>query len=83
MRAWSADFHDHPAYIAALGENVRRYWGKHGRGPTLLMSFHGLPKKGAELLREAMPRAPRALLAKNAGAERARMDAGHFQSRFG
>lgn len=41
-------FHDHPAYIAALASNVRRHWKEHGRGERLLMSFHGLPKKGAE-----------------------------------
>ena len=41
-------FHDHPAYIAALAENVRRHWQAHGRGERLIMSFHGLPKKGAE-----------------------------------
>ena len=37
------DFHDHPRYIGAVGENVRRHWGRHGRGPMLLISFHGLP----------------------------------------
>jgi ferrochelatase len=42
------DFHDHPAYIAALGAQVRRQWGMKGRGSMLVMSFHGLPKKGAE-----------------------------------
>jgi ferrochelatase len=40
-------FHDHPAYIAALAANVRRHWDKHGRGERLVMSFHGLPKKGS------------------------------------
>jgi ferrochelatase len=41
-------FHDHPAYIAALAANVRRHWLEHGRGERLVMSFHGLPKRGAE-----------------------------------
>lgn len=41
-------FHDHPAYIGALAENVRRHWQAHGRGERLVMSFHGLPKGGAE-----------------------------------
>ena len=41
-------FHDHPAYIGALAVNVQRHWQKHGRGLVLVMSFHGLPKKGAE-----------------------------------
>jgi ferrochelatase len=41
------DFHDHAAYIAALAANLRRYWEKHARGEMLVMSFHGLPKRGA------------------------------------
>jgi ferrochelatase len=41
-------FHDHPAYIAALARHVRRHWREHGRGERLVMSFHGLPKKGSE-----------------------------------
>ena len=36
------DFHDHPAYIDALAAVVRR---KHR---MLLLSFHGLPKRGGE-----------------------------------
>jgi ferrochelatase len=80
------DFHDHPKYIAALGENVRRYWARHGRarpgrGPMLLISFHGLPKKGAELY-ETQCRRTAELLAKNLGLreEEWRLV---FQSRFG
>jgi ferrochelatase len=41
-------FHDHPAYIDALAANVQRHWQKYGRGLLLVMSFHGLPKRGAE-----------------------------------
>ncbi len=41
------DFHAHPAYIAALAARVRGHWAQHGRAPTLVMSFHGLPKRGA------------------------------------
>ena len=37
-------FHDHPGYIAALAESVRRHWSQHGRPDRLLMSFHGLPR---------------------------------------
>ncbi len=40
-------FHDHPAYIGALAEGVRRHWQANGRSPLLVMSFHGLPKRGA------------------------------------
>jgi ferrochelatase len=42
-------FYDHPAYIEALAANVRRYWQSHGRGAKLVMSFHGLPKRGGAL----------------------------------
>jgi ferrochelatase len=38
------DFHDHPAYIAALAAVVRRWWEYHERGEKLVMSFHGLPQ---------------------------------------
>ncbi len=37
-------FHDHPAYIAALADGVRKHWARHGRPDRLLMSFHGLPR---------------------------------------
>jgi protoporphyrin/coproporphyrin ferrochelatase len=37
-------FHDHPAYIAALTASVREYWAAHGRPGRLLMSFHGVPR---------------------------------------
>ena len=37
-------FHDHPAYIRALGNSVRDYWRERGRPDKLLMSFHGLPR---------------------------------------
>ena len=37
-------FHDHPAYVAALAEGVRKHWAQHGKPDRLLMSFHGLPR---------------------------------------
>jgi ferrochelatase len=37
-------FHDHPAYIRAVGDTVREYWRANGRPDKLLMSFHGLPQ---------------------------------------
>lgn len=43
------NFHDHPAYIAALASGVQRHWAAHGKGEKLLMSFHGLPKRAVEL----------------------------------
>ncbi len=77
-------FHDHPAYIAALAEGVRKHWTQHGRPDKLLMSFHGLPRftlergdpyhcecqKTARLLAEALALAP----------EQYQLS---FQSRFG
>ncbi len=42
------DFHDHPAYIAALFSSVKKFWKENGQAAKLLMSFHGLPKRGAE-----------------------------------
>jgi ferrochelatase len=37
-------FHDHPAYIRALGDLVRERWRADGRPERLVMSFHGLPR---------------------------------------
>jgi ferrochelatase len=37
-------FHDHPAYIAALAALVRRHWEQNGRGDRLILSYHGLPQ---------------------------------------
>ncbi len=72
-------FHDHPAYIAALAANVRRYWEAHGRGGRLLMSFHGLPKRGSERY-ESQCRATAALLAQALKVDSYLVT---FQSRFG
>jgi len=71
-------FHDHPAYIAALAANVRRHWQAHGRGERLIMSFHGLPKKGAERYERECRETAR-LLAKALETEHLLT----FQSRFG
>lgn len=46
------DFHDHTGYLAALEQSVRRHWqqyGPLGTGDRLLISFHGLPKRSADL----------------------------------
>jgi ferrochelatase len=40
-------FHDHPAYIAALAAGVQRHWTTHGKA-LLVMSFHGLPKRSVD-----------------------------------
>lgn len=38
-------YHDHDAYIRALGKSVLAHWETHGRGDKLMISFHGLPKR--------------------------------------
>jgi ferrochelatase len=42
-------YHDHPDYIAALAQNIRDYWEKHGRPDKLIVSFHGVPRKTLEM----------------------------------
>jgi ferrochelatase len=37
-------FHDHPAYVRALGDLAREHWRARGRPDRLVMSFHGLPR---------------------------------------
>jgi ferrochelatase len=38
-------YHDHEGYVDALRDSVLEYWGAHGRGEMLVMSFHGVPKR--------------------------------------
>ena len=75
------DFHDHPGYIGALAASVRRYWQANGRAPVLLMSFHGLPKRGAGQY-ETQCRATARLLATELQLKDAEWVV-TFQSRFG
>jgi protoporphyrin/coproporphyrin ferrochelatase len=75
------DFHAHPAYIGALAARVRRHWERHGRSAPLVMSFHGLPKRGGEVY-ETQCRATAALLAKELGLSTDEWQV-TFQSRFG
>lgn len=42
-------YHDDPAYIQALAESVRSHWQREGRGPMLVMSFHGMPERTLHL----------------------------------
>ncbi len=42
-------FADHPGYIAALAQRIEDYWHQHGRPDRLLLSFHGIPKRSADL----------------------------------
>jgi ferrochelatase len=71
------DFHDHPAYVDALAAQVRR----HRRNDRLVLSFHGLPKRGAGEY-EAQCLATAGRLAEKLGLHRDAWKA-TFQSRFG
>ena len=47
-------YHDHPAYIEALKQQVEDYWAVHGRpdfaaGDRFVMSFHGVPRRTLDL----------------------------------
>ncbi len=42
------DYHDHPLYITALANSVRKFWDEHTKADKLLMSFHGIPKPYAD-----------------------------------
>ena len=62
------NYHDHPSYISALAQSVRKHWEINGKPSKLVMSFHGVPKahltggdpyhcqchKSARLLAEAL-----------------------------
>jgi ferrochelatase len=43
------NFHDQPAYVAALAQSVRDHWNREGRPDKLVMSFHGLPRRSLDL----------------------------------
>ncbi|MDX5363505.1 MAG: ferrochelatase [Pseudazoarcus pumilus] len=43
------NFHDHPAYIAALAASVREHWQANGEPDKLVMSFHGIPRRSLDL----------------------------------
>ena len=75
------EFHDHPAYIAALAATVSEYWQAKGKGTMLLMSFHGLPKRGAGNY-ERDCRHTAVLLARELGLKEGEWRV-TFQSRFG
>jgi ferrochelatase len=47
-------FYDDPRYITSLRKQVEQFWALHGRpdfeaGDKLVLSFHGLPARSAEL----------------------------------
>lgn len=37
------DYYNHPLYIQALADSVRRFQAEHGKPEKLMMSFHGIP----------------------------------------
>jgi ferrochelatase len=43
------DYHDDPAHIEALARRIEHWWGEHGRGDKLLLSFHGIPERYVRL----------------------------------
>jgi protoporphyrin/coproporphyrin ferrochelatase len=43
------DYHDHPAYLTALQSVVRKLWDENGPPNRLIMSFHGIPRRYADL----------------------------------
>lgn len=78
------EFHDHPAYIAALAGLVREHWRRSGRPDKLIMSFHGLPRytlaRGDPYAQQCLDTAR--LLAGRLGLAEGEWRAA-FQSRFG
>ncbi len=42
-------YHDHPSYINALADSVRKHWAEHTPHELLIMSFHGIPKRNHNL----------------------------------
>jgi ferrochelatase len=43
------NYHDEPAYVAALAASVQEHWAVNGRPDQLVMSFHGLPRRSLTL----------------------------------
>ena len=78
------DFHDDPGYISALAQFVQRAWAKQGRPEMLVMSFHGVPQRTADLgdpyQRQCL--ATGRLLASELGLDESQWTLA-FQSRFG
>jgi ferrochelatase len=80
-------FFEHPGYLAALEENVRRHWQTHGAPDDktrLVLSFHGLPEKSRALGDPYHDECQKTglLLARRLQLERAQYHV-CFQSRFG
>ncbi|MEH6454330.1 MAG: ferrochelatase, partial [Psychromonas sp.] len=39
------DYHDHPLYIEALANSIKKHWQEKGQAELLVFSFHGIPKR--------------------------------------
>lgn len=39
------DYHQHPAWAAAIAGRIRQHWAQHGRGEKLVFSYHGIPER--------------------------------------
>jgi len=82
------DYHDDPAWVAAVAGSIREYWAEHGRGERLLFSFHGIPQR---LVTAGDPYADQSRVSVDAIVAALAADAGFdpaqalltFQSRFG
>ena len=77
-------YHDEPLYIDALAQQVQTHWKHHGRGPMLLLSFHGIPARSIAL---GDPYQAQCLATAQLLAERLQLPKDQwrvtFQSRFG
>ncbi len=39
------NYHDHPGYISALTDSIKKHWAERGKQDKLLFSFHGVPQR--------------------------------------
>lgn len=39
------NYHDHPLYIKALADSIKRSWKENGKGDYVLCSYHGIPQR--------------------------------------
>lgn len=80
------DYAEHPTYISALKQSVENSFAQHGKPDRLVLSFHGIPKRYAQLgddypqRCEDTSRALREALDLSLPAEQVMMT---YQSRFG
>lgn len=42
-------YHDHPLYIEALANSIRKHVAEHGKPQKLVLSYHGMPKRNLML----------------------------------